>query len=268
MEFDLASNRSFKYGDGLFETLKVVNGRILFLEQHLNRLSKGFEVLAFQKKYLDKEIFNSIIQEFLSNKKGADHRVRISFFREAGGLYTPHSSEVNYIIESTALTSIPYQLNNKGLDIGICPTVQLSCDILSNLKTCSALPYVLAGLYKKEQNWDDCLLLNSHNRIAESIAANVFLVVDGELRTPQLTEGCVMGVMRNQVIRIAQELGLVCKEIELDLEELNLAQEVFFTNAIRGLQWVESIKSIDKKYTNSTSLLLTQKLNATNNLKP
>lgn len=261
MQLDLVSNRSFKYGDGLFETLKVVNNKILYVDQHLKRLKKGFEVLGFAQEHLTQAFFIRIIQEFLSDKNGADHRVRISFFREVGGLYTPSSSASQYIIESSPLAAKHYQLNSKGLNIGICPTIRLSCDALSNLKTCSALPYVIAGLYKQKRNLEDCLLLNSKEKIAESIAANVFLVVDNQLLTPALSEGCVMGVMRSQILALAPLLGMVCKEQAITLVDLERAEEVFLTNVIRGLQWVETIKPLHKKYLCKWSFILTKELN-------
>lgn len=266
MQLDLASNRSFKYGDGLFETLKVVNNKVLYIDQHLKRLQKGFEVLGFSQEHLNQDFLIRIIQEFLSDKKGADHRVRISFFREAGGLYTPSSSTAQYLIESTTLEPVAYQLNKEGLRIGICPTVRLSCDSLSNLKTCSALPYIIAGLYKKKQGLDDCLLLNTRESLSESIAANVFLVVGNQLLTPDLSEGCIMGVMRSQILSFAPAFGLICKEQALTLADIEKADEVFLTNVIRGIQWVEQIESLNKKYCSSISSMLTQELNIRNNL--
>jgi len=255
-------NRAFKYGDGLFETIRVSEGKILYLDAHFMRLSQGLELLQMQnpEQPFSIEEFKEILEDFLEKKSDVNLRIRITFFRQPGGLYTPTKHDFQYSIESTVLKSSIYELNRLGFKIGICTLVRLSMDALSNLKTTSALPYVLAGLEKKSEGWDDCLILNSKNAIAESIAANVFIVKENRLYTPALSEGCVMGVMRTQVIRIAAQLGMQTEEVSLSLEEMEDADEVFLTNAIRGIQWVEEIIGIEKQFSNSTSKILLEKV--------
>jgi aminodeoxychorismate lyase len=255
-------SRAFKYGDGLFETIRVSEERILYLEAHFMRLSQGLDLLQMQnsEQPFSIDIFKEILEDFLAQKSDVNLRIRITFFRQSGGLYTPIKHDFQYSLESTVLGSSIYQLNKSGLKIGICTLVRLSIDALSNLKTISALPYVLAGLEKKNKGWDDCLILNSNNKIAESIAANVFLVKGNKLYTPALSEGCVMGVMRLQVIRIAAQLGIKTQEVSLSFEDVEEAEEVFFTNAIRGIQWVEEVVGLDGKFTNTTAKLLLGKL--------
>ena len=169
-------NRAFKYGDALFETIRISEGRFLNAEAHFKRLSLGLSLLKMQNDTnpLTFSDFQKIIVDYIKTKSDANLRVRITFFRKSGGLYTPQVNDFDYFIESSTLNSSLFELNKTGLKIGICDSVRLSIDKLSNLKTTSALPYVMAAIEKNENNWDDCLILNSKNFVAESIAANIF----------------------------------------------------------------------------------------------
>ena len=170
-------NRSFLYGDGLFETIRVSEGRALYLKAHFERLTKGLQVLQMQStnQPLTYQQFKEIIEGFIAQQATANLRIRSTFFRQDGGRYTPQQHSFDYHLEATPLPTAAYPVAPTSLTIGLSQQVRLSTDALSALKTTSALPYVLAGLEKKQQGWDDCLLLNHQGYIAEAIAANVFL---------------------------------------------------------------------------------------------
>lgn len=255
-------NRAFKYGDGLFETIRVRDGKLLYLNDHFARLSKGLEILQMQKigQPFTFYEFQKILKDFIAIQSDVNLRIRITFFRQEGGLYTPQKHSFDYQIEATRLENTFYELNTQGLKIGLCTSVQLPMGKIANLKTISALPYVLAGLEKKKNAWDDCLILNVKGSIAESIAANVFVLAGQQLYTPALTEGCIEGVMRRQVIRLAKEEGLILNETSLQLELLEQAQELFLTNAIQGIQWVEQLVGYPQKMNNAISKQLFQRL--------
>jgi len=256
-------NRAFKYGDGLFETIRVCNGEILFLEAHFARLSKGLNTLCMQnsENQLSIKKFKKILQDFLSKQSDANLRIRITFFRQGAGLYTPQEEAYDYLIESSTLENTFFELNKKGLVVGICTSVKLSIDQLSNLKTTSALPYVLAALEKKEKGWEDCLILNSEGRIAESIAANVFLLKGRKVLTPALDQGCIAGVMRENMLLIIKELNLELCEGQVHLEDIKQADEIWLTNAIRGVQWVSQVIDCSKLLGNNMAKLLTTQFN-------
>jgi len=258
-------NRAFKYGDGLFETIRVRNGEILFLERHFVRLSKGLTVLCMQnlKKPLSIEKFQKILQDFLSKQSDANLRIRITFFRQGDGLYTPQEADYAYYIESNQLESASFELNKKGLYLGLCTSVRLSIDQLSNLKTISALPYVLAALEKKEKAWGDCCLLNSEGAIAESIAANVFLRKGKQVFTPALNQGCIAGIMRQEVLELIPKLDLELCEGQVFWEDLGAADEIWLSNAIRGIQWVGEVAGRSKLLENRTAKQLINRLNST-----
>jgi branched-chain amino acid aminotransferase len=256
-------NRAFKYGDGLFETIRVRNGEILFIEAHFARLSKGLNILRMQnsKKPLTIKKFQKILQDFLLKQSDANLRIRITFFRQGAGLYTPQETAYDYFIESSKLDSASFSLNEKGLYLGLCTSVQLSIDQLSNLKTTSALPYVLAALEKKEKGWGDCLILNSKGAVAESIAANVFILKDKQVFTPALNQGCIAGVMRQNTIEIIKDLGLELCEGVILLEEIREAEEIWLSNGIRGIQWVSEVIGYSKSLGNNTAKCLVNRLN-------
>lgn len=257
------TNRAFKYGDGLFETIRVRKGKILFLEKHFARLSKGLKLLQMQNTQtpLPVEKFQKILQDFLSDQSDANLRIRITFFRKGAGLYTPQETDYEYSIESTVLEHPFFKLNSKGFCIGFCSSVRLSIDQLSNLKTTSALPYVLAALEKKEKGWDDCLILNSEGHIAESIAANIFLVKGKQLLTPSLDQGCIAGVMRQNILEIISNIGYEICEGTILVDDVRQADEILLSNAIRGIQWVSRIEGCSREFSNTTARLLIKQLN-------
>lgn len=235
-------NRSFLYGDGLFETIRVSEGRALHLFAHFERLSRGLSLLKMQE--LDKPFtyqeFKIIIERFIAQQSTANLRIRSTFFRPLGGRYTPQKQAFEYHLESNPLQEATYPNNKSSITIGIAQQVRLSVDALSNLKTTSALPYVLAGIEKQQQGWDDCLLLNHQGYIAEAIAANVFLKKGKCVFTPALDQGCVAGVMRQQLLQILPQLGYQVEETQVDLLQLHDAEEIWLTNALQGAVGVYS----------------------------
>lgn len=238
-------NRSFLYGDGLFETIRVSEGRALFLRAHFERLSKGLQILQLQKttQPLTYHQFEVIIKGFIAQQSTANLRIRSTFFRRLGGRYTPQHHEFEYHLEATPLAGPAYPIPTQPLTIGIAQQVRLSTDVLSNLKTTSALPYVMAGLEKKKEGWDDALLLNHQGYIAEAIAANVFLKIGKQIVTPALNQGCVAGVMRQQLLQLLPILGYSIKEEVIDPKQLHKADEIWLSNALQGIvgvhQWVD-----------------------------
>jgi len=256
-----SQNRALKYGDGLFETIKVIAAQPVFLEDHYERLSKGLDTLRLHKRPFTLADFKNIINNHIRIKGVTNARVRITFFRRVGGLYTPQEHEFDYIVESSPLKSAKYQLQPQGLQLGVCSEVRLAIDALSNLKTTAALPYVLAGIQKKENNWDDALILNAEGYLAESIAANIFLVRGQKICTPTLDQGCVSGVMRKQLLGLMQGTDYQLEEKKISFSELEEAEELWLTNVIRGIRWVRGVRGVKKSYNQEVAAFFTNVLN-------
>lgn len=149
----------------------------------------------------------------------------------------------NYIIQSWALER-PSGLNEKGLILGVFPPGRKSCDAFANIKSNNYLLYSMAAQYASRHGWDDCLVLNSLGRVADSSIANLFYVRGGTIYTPSLSEGCVAGVMRQWLIESLPAAGFRVEERPVAPEDLILAEEVFVSNAIRGVRWVRSFGGI------------------------
>ncbi|NQV76081.1 MAG: aminotransferase class IV [Bacteroidetes bacterium] len=255
------SNRGFRYGDGLFESMRYMNGKLKFPDLHIDRVLKGMKVLKLENSfYLDSWLLREKVDELARrNKIGPNARFRLTVFRDSGGLYSPDSNKMAYVLESQSLDENQYTFNNKGLIIDVYDELTKPVNILSNLKTCNSLIYVLAGIFKNKYALDDAMILNQHGFLCESISSNVFVVYDRKLYTPSLNEGCIGGVMRQVVMRLAKENGIELVEAQVNPDILNEADEVFITNAAKGIQWVMGYNN--KRYFNEMSKFLSEKLN-------
>ena len=239
------SNRAFAYGDGFFETIHAYGTQAKHLNLHFARLQKSAKVLGMEMQpFLTKEFIDSEITRLLNkNRIFGSARVRLSVFRADGGLYTPASNEISLSLQSTPLSPNFYPINSKGLVIDIYPDLRKPINILSPIKSCNALIYTMAGLYKLQNKLDDCLIINDQNRITEAISSNVFVVKGNTIYTPSLEEGCVAGVMRQVVIDLARRNGFkVNDRVSLEANKLLEADEIFLTNAVSGIQWVVGLR--------------------------
>jgi branched-chain amino acid aminotransferase len=245
-----AANRGLRYGDGLFETMKMKAGNLVLEDEHFARLWKGMQVLQFTipKHFNPDKLTAEVLLIAKKNEHEKAARIRITVFRSDGGLYDAADNFPNYIIETWALPEGNGELNSNGLDMGIYADVKKSCDILSNLKHNNYLPYVMAALQAKKQKWNDAVVINNFGRICDTTIANIFFIKDEVVYTPALTEGCVAGVMRKFMIDQLAATGFTCIEKAITVDELLNADEVFLTNSIYNLRWVKSIN--DKNFGN------------------
>jgi branched-chain amino acid aminotransferase len=251
-----ADNRGFRYGDGLFETLKVKNGRIALGDYHFERLFTGIRLLQFQPSSLFTAgaLADQVLELCKKNGHSALARVRLAVFRGDGGLYDPTDHLPNYLIQTWDLAETSPGLNSNGLVIGVFPDGRKACDPFANLKSNNFLLYALAALHARDRNWNDCLVLNQFGRIADSTIANLFYCKEGIIYTPPLTEGCVAGVMRRYLLETLPGAGFQVMEKETDMAGLQEADEVFLTNALRGIRWVASFGETVYGHTLITSI--------------
>ncbi|MEP6701062.1 MAG: aminotransferase class IV [Bacteroidota bacterium] len=248
----LASNRGYRYGDGLFETMKMINGIILLADYHFERLFSALSLLKFDspKLFTKEKLEQQILQLCKKNDCENLARIRLSVFRGNGGLYDENKA-MQYVIECWPLNKSVNGLNENGLVIDIYPEAAKNCDKFSNLKSANFLSYSLAALYAKENKLNDCLLLNTSGGIADSTIANVFIIKDAVISTPGPEEGCVNGVMRRYLLEKMQNAGYMTQQRAVSVNDLNNAEEVFLTSAINGIRWVRGFR--DKIYTNVTT---------------
>lgn len=259
-ELKLGLNRGFRYGDGLFESIRIVNGEVCCLEQHLKRLNHGLQQLKILLTEKQKREIEDKIPELLKiNGIKEGGVLRVFVYRSGDGKYSPKSHDAEYLLEAESLDVNLFQINEMGLRIGLTESVKLSSSTFGALKSLSALPYVMAAIEKQERNLDELLLLNDHNVVIEATSSNVFLVFENYIHTPPIMDGCLPGIMRNQLMDLASKNGFKVLESHILEEHLFQAHEVFLSNAIKGIQWVSAYKN--KRYFNTIAKQLVGLLN-------
>ena len=252
-----AGKRGFRYGDGVFETAKVVDGRLLLAPLHFNRLFTSLHLLQirpggqFTPEIIEAQILNLCRQ----NGCAALARVRLAVYREEKG-------DGGYVIEAAPLAADAQQWNKEGWNLVVSPLARKSCDALAYLNSANFLPYVLAAAYAAEKSADEALVLNVANNVADGSKTNLFLVKDQIIYTPALNQGCVSGVMRTFIIESLKKEGYVVHQTEVDEPLLLQADEVFCTNAIQGIRWVRSFDS--REYRHSFTQAVYRQLFANN----
>ncbi len=258
-----SSNRSFKYGDGLFETINVINQQPLFIDLHVNRLLAGLLVLGINIPDNWSEIFfKETITGLCKINKIQNARCRITVWREGEGFYLPQQNDAAILIELSPHDSELYNLNETGLRLGVFTELTKTANILSPYKTANSLIYVLAAKYAFEQKFDDVVVLNDRGRTADSIKSNIFIWRQSVLFTPALNEGGVDGVMKQVIFNLCRKEGITVNEIEMPLEMLLEADEIFLSNVMHGIKWVGEYTQ--KKYVNKFSKDLLYIINETN----
>jgi len=255
------SNRAFRYADGLFESMYYTANKIMFLDQHYARLKAGMKLLRIDDKNMPStDEFLKECQKLLAENSIADGaRIRLQIFRKEGGLYLPDNDQCDYIIETSAMANSEYSLNTKGLHIGISNSIKRNADIFSQVKTTSKYEMVLVAMDARDHKWDDAILMNNHDNIVETSSSNIFAVINGNIYTPAITDGALNGIMRKNIIRIANHNNISVIETTLNESNLLAADEVFITNAVKGIQWVVAFGN--KRYFNAVSKRLTSLLN-------
>lgn len=256
-------NRAFKYGDAVFDTLKYTNQKLLFWEEHYLRLMAGMRILrmeiplSFTLEFLEKEIFKTLE---VNNLIGSSARVRITIFRHDGGLYAPHTNDVDYIIEAQKLTSPFYELNESRYEVELFKDFYVQADLLANVKHTNKLVNIVGSIFARENDYQNCILLNHHKNIASALNGNLFLVTGSTLKTPPLTDGCLNGIMRKVLLKMLSKISdFQVIETSISPFELQKADELFITNSIVGIQPVTQYRK--KTYGNVVAKNLIGKLN-------
>jgi len=238
-----ADNRSFRYGDGFFETMKMVDGKIILADYHFERLFQSLEIMHFDKPahytaaYLEEQVLS------LAKQNGHEQlaRIRVTIFRGDGGLYDTGNNFPNFIVQTWEMDKTLNSFNENGLVLDIFPDARKSCDIYSAIKSNNYLPYAMAAIWAREKQMNDALVLNSYERIAEATIANIFIVKDGIIKTPALSEGCVNGVTRKYLLKCLRDESIPVEETQVTVDDVSSASEIFLTNAAYHIKWVRQV---------------------------
>lgn len=226
------AQRALYYADTLFETIRVFNGKMPFIDRHWSRLSSGLKTLGFQ---LPDNWNASFFRVEILKVCPPNARVRLSVWRSPGGLYAPRDNSPRFLITSEALDSSVYEWRETGVCLGVAENVRLPVDVFSNFKTLNAARYVAATIEAGNQGCDDALVLNTFDRICEATSSNVFWWENHTLCTVPLSEGCVAGILRAWLLETARLAGLAVMEKSATFAALQNAGEIFLTNAVQGI---------------------------------
>ena len=262
----LTHNRSFLYGDAVFETVKIVNSKILFLEDHYFRLMSSMRIVRmeipmnFTLEYLEEQILTLAKARNIESSA----RARITVYRNDGGYYLPQNNSVSYLITVDSLESASYEIIQNEYVVDLYTDFYVAKQLLSSIKTTNKLLNITASIYASENDLDNCLLLNDSKNVIEALQGNLFMLKGNTLVTPPVSEGCLNGVMRKQIIRLARTIeNIEVVEEVISPFDLQKADELFITNVIKGIQPITKYRK--KEFTIDLSKQLLQKLNDTIN---
>ncbi len=245
--------RLTRFGDGLFETVRVFDSKLPLWPLHYQRLKAGAAAIHLQ--WDDAWTENFLQEQFLEEVSKVGHtnaKVRLTLYRKGKGTYTPETNVAGYFIDVSSLEDAVFQWQEKGLKCDIYREHRKPLDGLSNIKTANSLLYVLAANWSASNALDDAVLLNSAGRVAECTSSNLFLVKDGVLLTPLLSEGPLAGTMRVFLLKICESHGIPYHETRLSIEDMLNADELFNTNAIAGIRPIAQVgeqRFVDHKFT-------------------
>ena len=258
----LTQNRAFLYGDAVFETVRIVNSKILFLEDHYFRLMSSMRVIRmeipmnFTMEYLEEQILALATAKNLT----AAARARITVYRNDGGHYLPKINTVSFLVNVEALESTQYAVNQGEYVVDLYTDFYVTRHLLSSIKTTNKIINITASIFAEENGLDNCLLLNDTKNVVEALQGNIFIVKGNTLITPPVSEGCLNGVMRKQILALARKMeNLEVMEAVISPFDLQKSDELFVTNVIKGIQPITKYRK--KEFATKVSQQLLQNLN-------
>lgn len=258
----LSQNRGFLYGDAVFETMKIVNSKILFLEDHYFRLMASMRILRmeipmdFTMEFFEEQVLTTVT----NNGFAQSSRARITVYRNDGGFYLPTTNTISFLIHASPLDNKDYLLESRPCEVDLYKDFYISKQLLSTLKTTNKVLHVTASIYADENDLDNCILLNESKNVVEVLQGNIFMLQGNRLITPPVSEGCCNGILRKQLLLLAKKIeGLEVIEEVISPFDLQKADELFYTNVIKGIQSITKYRK--KDFTNVLANQLVEKLN-------
>lgn len=257
------SNRGFLFGDSVFETIKVLDNKVLFLEDHYFRLMASMRIcrmeipMNFTMEYFEEQILN-LIQTLSSSNS---FRVRFTVYRDSEGFYLPKSREVQFIITASPLNLGLYTIVKEQYEVELYKDFYVSKQLLSTLKTNNKMLQITGSIFADENGYDNCLVLNEEKNVVEALQSNLFMKTGNVVVTPPVSDGCLNGIMRKQVLEILKKIeGIEVKEASVSPFDLQKADELFLTNVISGIQPITKYRK--KEYTSEFANEVLKRLNA------
>ena len=257
------ANRGFLFGDAVFETIRVRKGKVLFLEDHYFRLMATMRIVRmeipmnFTMEYLEAQVLLTVKSNHCENAA----RVRITVYRNEGGLYLPETNAISFVIQAVPIDTEEYIINTFSYEVDLYKDFHIAKHLLSTLKTTNKMIYITGSIFAKENDLHNCLLLNEEKNVVEALQGNIFMLMGNTLITPPISDGCLNGVMRKNILSIAKTLDEIeVVEKSISPFDLQKAEELFITNVITGIQPITKYRK--KEYQSTLAQKFVQKLNA------
>ena len=243
------TDRGFQVGDGIFETLLVVGGRVLELPLHTSRLQASAAVMAMPlPDELERLLGQAIADLCRANRlDGSDTQcaVRVTVSRGAvdgRALLPPDDVRPNLVIQAWLVDPPPPELFSRGLRLAISAVRRDPASPLAMVKTTSRAEFVYAQIEAHQRGADDALFLTTDGHLAEATSASLFLVEGVGLATPSLDCGILASTTREWVISSGGPgLGLAVRQDHLTPNDLFVADEAFLTSSVAGILPVTSV---------------------------
>lgn len=259
----IENNRGFLFGDSVFETIKVMDNKVLFLEDHYFRLMASMRICRMEiPMNFTMEYFESQIVTLISSlEKNNSYRVRFSVYRESEGFYLPKSRNVQFIVTASPLSSDLYSIGKENYEVELYKDFYIQKQLLSALKTNNKMLQITGSIFASENGYDNCLVLNDEKNVVEALQSNLFMKTGNVVVTPPVSDGCLNGIMRKQVLEILKKIeGIEVNEISISPFDLQKADELFLTNVISGIQPITKYRK--KEYTTEFTSEVVKRLNA------
>jgi branched-chain amino acid aminotransferase len=229
-------NRAFNYGDGFFETVKIINSNTFNFSTHYLRIIESCSILSLDFNYTEKEL-SKVIETLLIKNNIINGTVKLHFSRDSRGKYLPVSSKVNLLIVSAK--GLGFQLN-KAISLCFYKEEIKTKSKISTIKSCNALVSVLSSIYARGNNFDNAILFNTDDNVIECFNSNIFIVKEDIIYTPPVSDGCVSGTMRGWVLN-----NEIVIEKSLSEKEILNADEIFITNAVSGIIPIKKVEETE-----------------------
>lgn len=261
---NIENNRGFLVGDSVFETIKVLNGKVLFLEDHYFRLMASMRIfrmeipMNFTMEFFEEQMLLLINSD---NDKATSYRIRFSVYRKGNGFYLPLSNDIEFVITYSSLENDLYFIEDKSYEVELYKDAYITKQLFSTLKSNNKIIQITGSIFAFENGYSNCLLLNDEKNVVEALQGNLFMVMGNTLITPPVSEGCLNGIMRKQILAIAKKIETIdVVEQPISPFDLQKADELFVTNVIKGIQPISKYRKKEYKVAIAKDILI--RLNA------
>ena len=213
--------------------------------------------MNFTMEYVEEQILRTAKE----NKIEDSARARMTVYRNAGGTYLPETNAVSYLIAISGIERQLYSIENQHYEIDLYKDFYVTKQLLSTIKSTNKIINITGSIFANENGLDNCLLLNDSKNVIEALQGNLFMLMGNKLVTPPLSEGCLNGIMRKQILALAKKMeNIEVVEEPISPFDLQKADELFITNVIKGIQPITKYRK--KEYETAFANEVLNKLNA------